>query len=111
MKIVTLPTNTVELTVPGTVNFNEPLTVEQHMEYVKVVATRFDKWFGGATATPEWGFYQGVFEKSTRVWSYAAPTAAQVRAVLRIGAWVRATLNQDSVLVKVDGKVVLIFAD
>src|SRR5438094_10563040 len=100
MQIVNLPTTTVEITVPSTIHFDQLLTEDQHLAYVKAIAVKFDKWFGGATATPELGFYQGVFEKSTRVWSYAQPTPAQTRAVMRLGAWLRAELDQDSVLVK-----------
>src|SRR4051794_13919856 len=96
MQIVNLPATTVEITVPSTIHFDQPLTEDQHMAYAKTIAGKFDKWFGGATVTPQFGYYKGVFEKSLRVWSYAQTTAAQKRAVMRLGAWLRAELDQDS---------------
>jgi hypothetical protein len=109
MNTIELPSTTVEITVPSTIHFDQPLTEEQHLAYVTAIAAKFDKWFGGATVSPQSGFYKGVFEKSSRVWSYADPTPAQKRAVMRLGAWLRAALDQESILVKVDDAVLLIF--
>ncbi|MCC7451751.1 MAG: hypothetical protein IT324_30360 [Anaerolineae bacterium] len=107
--IVELPAHTIEVVVPGTINFDQPLPEGEHERFTRMIGERFDRWFGGASATPEYGFYKGVYERTTRVWSYGALTPAKRRAVIRLAAWLRATLNQESVLIKIDGKPLLIF--
>lgn len=109
MTVVFLPATTVEIVVPSTRNFDQPITVEEHEAIVRQIGNRFDRWFGGATATRELGFYKGVFEPVTRVWSYAYATATQERAVKRVAKWLQITLSQDSVLVTINGRPQLIF--
>lgn len=108
-----LPQTVVEVYIPGTRNVDVALSPTEHRDYEVAVARRLSRWFGGATAESVRGYYVArdnalVQESIVKVWSFAAPTPAQARAVKRLARWLRARLDQETVLVVIEGKPLLI---
>jgi len=103
----------ISIYIPSTNGVSKPISYEEHIGYVRGMATMLSELAGGATSTPGYGFYVSdtgkLIEESVTVVTVSINLTKDIKEeIVNMAKWLSLSLHQESVMLKVNGAAYLI---